>query len=143
MKIIVDGDGCPVVKETVEICKERNIELIIVKNINHKIASDYGEIITVDFSRDSADYKIANLTLKDDIVVTQDYGLCAMVLSKGGRCINQNGKIIDSSNIDLLLETRHFNKEQRRKHKVHNSKFKKRDESMNESFKLALINMIT
>ena len=142
MKIIVDGDGCPVVKQTIEICKKKEIEVIVVKNINHKIDSDYAEIITVDFSRDSADYKIANLTLKNDIVVTQDYGLCAMVISKGGICINQNGKIIDSSNIDTLLASRHFNQEQRRKHKKHNSKFKKRDNSMNEHFKIALIDMI-
>lgn len=142
MKIIVDGDGCPVVKHTIEICKKENIELIIVKNINHKITSDYGQIITVDFSRDSADYKIANLTKDNDIVVTQDYGLCAMVISKGGLCINQNGKIIDSSNIDTLLASRHFNQEQRRKHKKHNSKFKKRDNNMNEIFKIALIDMI-
>jgi len=142
MKIIVDGDGCPVVKHTIEICKKREIEVIVVKNINHKIDSDYAEIITVDFSRDSADYRIANITLKGDIVVTQDYGLCAMVISKGGICINQNGKVIDASNIDTLLATRHFNQEQRRKHKKHNSKFKKRDNSMDESFKIALVDMI-
>lgn len=142
MKVIVDGDGCPVVKHTADICKQKNVELIIVKNINHKIETEYGSVITVDFSRDSADYRIANIVQSGDIVVTQDYGLCAMVISRGGICVNQNGKIIDSSNIDSLLLSRHINQEERRKYKKHNSKFKKRDNSMNESFKISLTNMI-
>lgn len=134
MKIIIDADGCPVVKITIEICKENNIPLTIVKNINHNIVTDYGEVVTVDFTRDSADYYIANNMSKGDIVITQDYGLCAMILSRGGHAITQNGLIVDGSNIDDLLARRHFNQEQRRKHKKFNSKFKKRDSTMDEKY---------
>lgn len=138
MKIIIDADGCPVVKLTVDICKEHKIPLTIVKNINHNIISDYGDIVTVDFARDSADYYIANHMEKGDVVVTQDYGLCAMILSRGGYPITQNGLVIDNTNIDDLLARRHFNQEQRRKHKKFNSKFKKRDSSMDEKYKNSL-----
>ena len=48
-----------------------------------------------------------------DIVVTQDYGLSAMVLSKGGKPITQNGLIINDSNLTMLLTTRHESKKAR------------------------------
>lgn len=48
-----------------------------------------------------------------DIVVTQDYGLAAMVLSKGGKAITQNGMIISDSNLGLLLTSRYESKKAR------------------------------
>lgn len=83
MKIFVDGDSCPVVDKVIKITREYNLEAIIVKNYNHEIWSDYATIITVDQGPDSADYYIGNNVAKSDIVVTQDYGLAAIALSKG------------------------------------------------------------
>lgn len=133
MKIFVDGDGCPVVDIAIDIAKEYYIEIVVVKNYNHELWDDYATIITVDSSPDSADYYIANHVSKGDIVITQDYGLAAMVLSRGARCLNQNGLIMSSKNIDLLLERRHFNQEQRRKHKTY-TKIKKRTPEQDEQF---------
>lgn len=141
MKIFVDGDGCPVVDISIEIAKKHDIEIVVVKNYNHELWDDYATIVTVDSSPDSADYYIANHTAKDDIVITQDYGLAAMALSRGAHCLNQNGLIISSKNIDILLERRHFNQEQRRKHKRY-TKFKKRTPEQDEQFKQSLISII-
>lgn len=110
MKVIIDADGCPVTKIAVKISKENKIPVLIVKNYAHKIVSDYAEVVTVDIGSDSADYYIVNRTEKEDIVITQDYGLAAMVLSKGGSCITQHGMIINSFNIDSLLDRRHVNR---------------------------------
>lgn len=125
MKIFVDGDGCPVVNLTIEIAKSFEIDIVVVKNYCHEINNEYATIITVDKSRDSADYYIANNVNKGDIVVTQDYGLAAMAIAKNAVCINQNGLIITSDNINQLLGRRHFNQELRRKHNKY-TKFKKR-----------------
>jgi uncharacterized protein YaiI (UPF0178 family) len=133
MKILIDADGCPVVDLTIKIGKEYNLDVIIVKNYAHEIEDNYATVITVDLSPDSADYYIVNKSEKNDIVVTQDYGLAAMALSKGAICINQNGLIISSENIDQLLTRRHFNQELRRKHKVY-SKVKKRDSKADIQF---------
>ena len=108
MKIFVDGDGCPVVHLTIEIAKSYGIDIIVVKNYCHEIYDEYATIVTVDKFADSADYYIVNHVNNGDIVVTQDYGLAAMALSKNAACINQNGLIISSENIDELLERRHF-----------------------------------
>lgn len=141
MKIFVDADGCPVVNITVTTAKEYNLPVILVKNHSHYLESDYAEIVTVDKSRDWADFKIANMTSKSDIVVSQDYGLAAMIIAKGGVCINQNGVVITDRNIDLLLERRHQNKEIRKKHKKY-TKFKKRNPSNDLEFQSQLIKLI-
>lgn len=141
MKIFVDADGCPVVSITVNTAKIYGLQVTLVKNHSHHLESDYAEIITVDKSRDWADFKIANLTNKSDIVVSQDYGLAAMIISKGGICINQNGVIITDSNIDLFLERRHQNQEIRKKHKKY-TKFKKRTQANDIEFKEQLIKLI-
>jgi len=126
MKILVDGDGCPVTDIAIRVAKAHNLEIILVKNYSHELWDDYATIITVDQSPDSADYYIANNSTEGDIVVTQDYGLAAMALSKGALAINQNGLIISSKNINGLLEQRYINREIRRKHKKY-TKFKKRE----------------
>ena len=47
-------------------------------------------------------------------MVTQDYGLAAMVLAKRGYPITQNGRRLTDANIDTLLLTRHAAKKARR-----------------------------
>jgi uncharacterized protein YaiI (UPF0178 family) len=54
----------------------------------------YCEIITVDKARDSVDFALMRLLSREDIVVTQDFGLAAMVLGKGASALNQNGLFI-------------------------------------------------
>ena len=113
MKILIDADGCPVVKQATQIAKENNIEVVIFCNTSHIINSDYAQIITVSKGADSVDFALVNEVKSDDIVVTQDYGLAAMVLSKGGKAITQNGMIISDSNLGLLLTSRYESKKAR------------------------------
>ena len=145
MKVIIDADGCPVVKSAVKISKTHDIEVLIVKNYAHQIEDDYATVVTVDVSSDSADYYIANHTSRGDIVITQDYGLAAMAISKGAVCINQNGLVISGENIDSLLDRRHVNREARRKDGKF-TKFKKRisedDLKFEESFEKLIRDMI-
>ncbi len=91
MKIIIDADACPVVDITVNVAKERGLECIIVCDNTHTIERDGATTIVVDKGADSADCRIANITEKGDVVVTQDYGLAALVIGKGGKALNQNG----------------------------------------------------
>ena len=113
MKILIDADGCPVVKQATQIAKENNIEVVIFCDTSHIISSGYAEVFTVSKGADSVDFALVNKVKSGDIVVTQDYGLAAMVLSKGGRAITQNGMIISDSNLGLLLTTRYESKKAR------------------------------
>ena len=133
MKILIDADGCPVVKQATQIAKENNIEVVIFCDTSHIINSDYAQIITVSKGADSVDFALVNEVKSDDIVVTQDYGLAAMILSKGGKAITQNGMIISDSNLGLLLTTRYESKKARMSG-AHLKGPKKRTAQNDESF---------
>lgn len=141
MVIFVDADGCPVVSISIEIAKEHDIKIVVVKNYAVWLEDPYAEIISVDISRDSADYYIANRIEKGDILITQDYGLAAMALTKGAYCINQNGFFITDENISDMLNRRHVNATLRRKKKIY-TKFKKRNPQADEAFERSLRRLI-
>lgn len=141
MKIYVDADGCPVVNIAINLAKEFKLEIIVVKNYAHEIHDDYATIVTVDISPDSADYYIVNQVKKGDIVISQDYGFSAMAISKEAICINQNGLVISSDNIDGMLTSRHINQKLRREQKIY-SKMKKRDPLANVQFEKGLRDLI-
>ena len=60
------------------------------------------------------DFALICLLTADDVVVTQDYGLAAMVLGKGARAVNQNGLVYTNDNIDKLLMERYIGAKVRR-----------------------------
>ena len=63
-----------------------------------------------DKGADSVDFALANRVRPGDVVITQDYGLAAMCLSRRARVLNQNGLEYTADNIDGLLEQRHHSK---------------------------------
>ena len=113
MKIIIDGDACPSISKIENLAKEYAIEVNIFVDIHHYIQSDYSKVIVVDSGFQSVDMYVVNNSKINDIVVTQDYGLAAMVLAKLGYPINQNGNLFTSENINQLLFTRHLSKKAR------------------------------
>lgn len=113
MRILIDGDGCPVIKLSIDIASKFNKKVIIICDTSHNFSKYNVETITVSKGCDSADFYIANKVNKGDIVITQDYGLAAMVLSKEAYVINQNGLIYNNENIDQLLFMRHVSKKVR------------------------------
>ena len=114
MKIIVDADACPV-KEIIEgMARHNRIKVIMVSNYSHEIRSDYAETVVVDKEAEAADITIVNMTEPGDIIITQDYGLASIVLAKGARALNPNGKVYTDQNIDMLLTQRYLNAKARR-----------------------------
>ncbi|MCM1115150.1 MAG: YaiI/YqxD family protein [Clostridium sp.] len=141
MRILIDADGCPVTGLAIQIAKEYGINTILFCDTSHTFSYNDVKIITVDKGCDSADFALVNEVKKKDIVITQDYGLSAMALSKQGIVINQNGLIINSNNIDTLLTTRHISKKVRRSGK-HLKGPAKRTAEQDKSFEKALRRII-
>lgn len=106
MKIYIDGDGCPVVYETIETAMNYGIKTAIVCDTSHLFDLEDVEVILVDQGKDSADFKLLSMIEKGDIVVTQDNGLAALCLSKEAYVINQNGTRITNENILMILNQR-------------------------------------
>lgn len=113
MKVFIDADGCPVVNETVSLCREFKKECTIICDTSHSIEKDGAQTIVVEKGSDSADFKLVNLLSKGDVAITQDYALAAMALSRGARIINQNGLEYTDKNIDSLLMSRFIAKKVR------------------------------
>lgn len=113
MKILIDADGCPVVDITVQMAKENQIECLILCDTSHVFEKDGATTMTFSKGADSVDFALVNRVSAGDIVITQDYGLAAMCLSKNASVINQNGLKYTADNIDAMLLARHMAKKVR------------------------------
>jgi len=106
MKILIDADACP--RPVLQICirlgRAYDIPVWTVANFNHDIASDHPIVVGDDFQE--ADMKIMNLTEAGDVVVTGDWGLAAMVLGKGAKCLSPMGREFHPEKMGFLLEER-------------------------------------
>ncbi|MCJ7806454.1 MAG: DUF188 domain-containing protein [Clostridia bacterium] len=114
MKIIVDADACP--KTVLQICLDRGrknaLPVWTVASFNHCIISDHH--ITVGDAAQEADIKIVNIAEKDDIVITQDWGLAAMLKGKQAQVISPDGLEYIAESIEFLLEEREIKAKYRR-----------------------------
>ena len=122
MRILVDADACPVVKITEQVAKEKGISVTLLCDTNHVLQSNYSEVITVGAGADAVDFKLVSICQKGDLVVTQDYGVAAMILGKGAYGIHQSGKWYTNENIDQMLLERHMAKKARNAKKKHHLK---------------------
>ena len=114
MKILVDADACP--RSVLQICirlgRKYNIPVWTVASFNHHIESEHPIVVGDDFQE--ADMKIMNLTEAGDIVITGDWGLSAIVLGKGARCLSPMGREFRSDKIEFLMEEREVKAKVRR-----------------------------
>ena len=114
MRVLVDADACPVKEIIVRLAKQRNIPVTMLIDTAHQLNDGYSQVITVDKQTDSVDFALMGLLTREDVVVTQDFGLAAMVLGKGARAVNQNGMVYTNDKIDKLLMERHIGAKVRR-----------------------------
>ncbi len=143
MKILVDADACPVVSIVERVARQQNIEVILLCDTNHVLHSDYSEVKIIGAGADAVDFALVNLCNIGDIVVTQDYGVAAMILGKGAVGIHQSGKWYTNDNIDQMLMERHINKKARRaKGKHHIKGPAKRTEEDDRRFEESFVRLI-
>lgn len=114
MRIIVDADACPGKDIIEKLGKEHGLEIIMYCDINHFLSSDYSTIKYMDSGFQSVDMAVANEAKQNDIVVSQDFGVAAMVLGKKAFAISPKGYIYTNDNIDKLLFERHISAKVRR-----------------------------
>lgn len=129
VNIWIDADGCPVVEETIEIAMAYDVPVTIVCDSAHVFVEAYARVLRADKGRDKSDFLILKHVAKGDLVITQDYGLAALVLSKGARALSQNGLVYNGDNMNALLNSRHEHAIQRKhKHFGHTPKRTKEDD---------------
>lgn len=122
MRILIDADACPTVRITEQVAEKKGIPVTLLCDTNHVLQSTYSEVITVGAGADAVDFKLMSICQKGDLVVTQDYGVAAMILGKGAYGIYQSGKWYTNENIDQMLMERHMTKKARNAKKKHHLK---------------------
>lgn len=88
------------------LARDYNYDLVTVASFNHRISNPNHHVVG-DESQ-AADIAVANLAQPGDIVITQDWGLAALILSKKARAISPRGRIYLTEQITLLLEERNL-----------------------------------
>ncbi|MGL5050500.1 MAG: YaiI/YqxD family protein [Fusobacteriaceae bacterium] len=141
MKIIIDADACPVTDIAIKIGKEKGIECIIVCDTAHKIIKEGVETIVVAQGADAVDFAIISKTKAKDIVITQDYGLASIILSKEAQALNQDGLVYNKFNIESLLFSRHMSQKLRNSGKRTKGP-KKRTIEQDKEFEINLIKLL-
>jgi uncharacterized protein YaiI (UPF0178 family) len=109
MRILVDGDACPVTALIEKIAARYGIGVVFFHSTCHH-SSNTGssmEKIMVDNVSQAVDMAIINKASRGDIVVTGDFGLASLVLGRKAYALSFSGMIYDEQNIDRLLFERH------------------------------------
>ena len=137
MKMLIDADGCPVVDIALAACRRFEIPCLLLCDTAHEFHREGAQTLVFDKGSDSVDYALVNRVVPGDLVITQDYGLASMCLSRGARVLHQDGWEYTPDNIDGLLFLRHT----ARKHRAAGGRMKgpqKRTEEQNQAFAKAL-----
>lgn len=142
MKILVDADACPVVRIVEQTAERYKIPVVLLCDTNHVLQSSYSEIKVIGAGADAVDFALVNQCGKGDIVVTQDYGVAAMILGKGAHGIHQSGKWYTNENIDQMLMERHLAKKARMGKGKHHLKGPAKRTEDDERFQESLCKLI-
>lgn len=114
-RIIVDADACPVKAEIVETARRFGAGVLMVASFDHRLKEQEGvTVVQVDRSDQSVDLYIANHIARQDILVTQDFGLATIGLAKRAVVLSNRGQQYTDATIGFLLETRHEQAKKRR-----------------------------
>ena len=141
MKVLIDADACPVVDAAVRLCCRYGRECILLCDTAHELHREGASTLVFDKGSDSVDFALVNRVEPGDVVVTQDYGLAAMCLSKCARVLHQDGWAYTRENIDALLFSRHESGKYRRSGGRTKGP-KRREKSQDDAFQKALQQML-
>lgn len=116
--LFIDADACPVTREAISVARRAGMQVTLVANSTQNLEKhtrrDGVDAVQVSGGRDAADFAIVERVKPDDIVVTQDIGVAAMVLGRGAGAISPRGRIFYQATIDIEMEVRHAEAKHRR-----------------------------
>lgn len=131
--LYIDADACPVTAEALTIARTYKIPAVIAGNTTQNLErhirrgdprspinpdeptqSFWVDTLAVGVGADAADFAIVQELHPNDVVVTQDIGLAAMVLGRDARAIGVRGRVFTPATIDMDMFIRHEEKKVRR-----------------------------
>jgi Uncharacterized protein conserved in bacteria len=118
MRILIDADACPSINLIIEIANKYKIKTLLFHDNTHNLEKHNVETIICDKGYQSVDMILMNEMKENDIIITQDFGVATIAISKKAYSIHPKGMIYDDENIDKILFERHINTKQRDKRKL-------------------------
>lgn len=106
MRVLIDADGCPVVRETVRQAPPSMVPCLLFCDTAHVFSIPGVEVFVADCAHDSTDYLLLSHLRPGDVVITQDYGLAALCLARSAQALHPAGHAYTKDNIDALLTVR-------------------------------------
>lgn len=137
MKVLIDADGCPVTDIAIRLCRLYGIPCLLLCDTAHEFHREGALTLVFDKAADSVDFALVNRITQGDIVITQDYGVASMSLSRGAAVLHQDGWEYTPDNIDALLFSCHTS----RKYRASGGRTKgpgKRSSAQDSAFEAAL-----
>jgi len=128
MRILIDADACPSIDLIIKTANKYNIKTILYHDNTHNLEKHNVEVVICDKGFQSVDMRLINDIKKNDIIITQDFGVATISLSKKAFSIHPKGMIYDEDNIDKILFERHINTKQRDKRKLKGPKKRTKDD---------------
>ena len=105
--IYIDGDACPVKKETFRVAQRYGLAVFVVVNRAQKVPADpQVRLVVVPGGFDAADDWIAAHAGPGDIVVTSDIPLAARCIARGARVLGAKGREFTAAGIGDAMATR-------------------------------------
>jgi uncharacterized protein len=137
MNLLIDADACPVTDIALRLALAFHVPAVLFCDSAHEYSRQDAQVVTVMRGADSVDFTLVNRVIPGDIVITQDYGLAAMCLSRGAHVLRQDGLKYTEENILPLLNQRHETKKRLRAGlRVRGPR--KRDSAQDEAFAASL-----
>ncbi len=116
--LYIDADACPVTRDAISVARAARAPVVLVGNETQNLARFTGrpgvKALQVSSGRDAADFAIVEQLAAEDVVVTADIGLAAMVLGRGATAISPRGRVFSPVTIDAELAVRHAEQRHRR-----------------------------
>ena len=108
LQVWVDADACPrrIMRFLQSHSDQLGYDLWTVSASNHMLFGE--QHLTVDPEPQAVDLLIANQVRPGDIVVTQDWGLAAIILGKQAYAISPKGFIYTNDRMPFMLEQRNL-----------------------------------
>lgn len=107
MRILIDADACPDLSLIAQLAIRYQVVAIAFFDTAHQIKIEGMIAHQVDCSSQSVDVALWTEMQKGDLVITSDYGLAAMCLTKG-LVLHPKGFIYTREEIDRLLYSRYL-----------------------------------
>jgi hypothetical protein len=141
MRILVDADSNPVKDQIIRVAKQYLIEVIMFFDSAHEYKNDYCTTYIIPKGKDTVDFFLLDKIKPNDIVVTGDYGLASLALTRKAFVISPNGMVYNNDSILELLNMRSAHQKIRKHTRIKGPK--KRTSQDDQSFSLNLEKTIT